>query len=753
MLKRSNVEPGKITKERQRLHTERVQFIIMVATLLFMILACVWNTVQLNDVLLHVARDYVGDVSYRLARDVMSNLERDLLNEELVADTMLDIGSGDNTDEERQNFLNHEKEIIGFNCLTLLHTDGTRSSEKFCVQNLLEQSGVQTAFAGKSNVSYIEEGRRLLYAVPVRENGQVTQVLLGVREQDNMQEQIRLRSFKGKGQSCIVNTSGKLLISPSNTTPFATLDELFAAEGSDGTLYRVKQDILRRHSGLIDFRDATGEKKILSYQMMKNSDWVLMVSVPANMVAAQANTYIVRMVIIVAAIILLSLLFFGTTVRFYHQNDRKLNRVAYVDLLTGGMNRAAFQEAYNRLAKNMQPKTYAMVLLNIKDFNLVNDNWGLAVGDEVLRYVYRVLERNIAADELLSRSELDHYFLCLHDAEPQRILERIHHMEQDINSFAKNSTVHYTLQFYQGVYIIDNPQLDCIIVKDRVRTACRSQRLKGQSGCSFYSASLTEQIQMEQEVNNLLDVAIANKELVVYLQPKVRLLDGRSIGAEALVRWQHPTRGLLSPAEFIPLLEKNANVCKLDLYVFETVYALLDKWHKQGKPLPTIAVNLSRQHFMEADFLQPFIEVADRYKLPPDLIEFEVTESIFADPKNIAFIQQGIQQMHDHGFLCSMDDFGSGYSSLGLLSAFDVDELKLDRSFFVDVNDERTQTIIANLVDLAHQLDMQTVAEGIETEEQMAYLRQLHCDVVQGYVYARPLPIAEFEQWQQEMAL
>ncbi len=194
-------------------------------------------------------------------------------------------------------------------------------------------------------------------------------------------------------------------------------------------------------------------------------------------------------------------------------------------------------------------------------------------------------------------------------------------------------------------------------------------------------------------------------------------------------------------------MEKNGKICQLDLFVFRKVCQLQERWKKEGRTLFPISVNLSRQHFKNANFLQTFSQEAGQYDIPTSMIEFELTESIFLDESQVPLVKYGIREMHSKGFLCSLDDFGSGFSSLGMLKAFDVDSIKLDRRFFDDMSSEKTQKIIACLIELANRLEVHTVAEGIETPNQLEYLRQAKCDMIQGYIFSRPLPISEFEQW------
>ena len=257
-------------------------------------------------------------------------------------------------------------------------------------------------------------------------------------------------------------------------------------------------------------------------------------------------------------------------------------------------------------------------------------------------------------------------------------------------------------------------------------------------------------MQYEELLSSLFESSLRQHEFQLYLQPKVTLKTNRCRHAEALVRWQHPRMGTIYPSSFIPVFEKNGNILELDRYMFEEVCRYLHACNAANKEQQMISINVSRRHFQNPAFLAEYAEIKERYGIADGQIELELTESIFFNEEQIALVKQAVHEMHQLGFRCSLDDFGSGFSSLGLLKSFDVDAIKLDRVFFEDIEQKKTQDILHCLIELAHRLHIQVVAEGIETKEQLAFLRTTTCDMVQGYYYARPLPAAAFTTWLQQ---
>ena len=284
----------------------------------------------------------------------------------------------------------------------------------------------------------------------------------------------------------------------------------------------------------------------------------------------------------------------------------------------------------------------------------------------------------------------------------------------EINSFAKNKASQLTI--LQGACLIENPNSEINIIQDYARLACRLNSKK--SKCTYYDKEILDTMKKEQELNDLFENSIKNKDFHMFLQPKIIISNNKIGGAEALVRWFHPERGTIYPSDFIPLFERNDNIIKLDLYIFEEVCIFLQDMIARGEKPFVISVNVSRVHFKDNDFLKAFARIKEQYRIPNNLIELELTESIFFDNQQIESIKDTIHQIHQYGFLCSLD-----------------------------ISSQKSKDIIANFIELADKLNISLVAEGIETLEQLEFLKSVHCNMVQGYIYSKPLPVDEFILW------
>ena len=288
---------------------------------------------------------------------------------------------------------------------------------------------------------------------------------------------------------------------------------------------------------------------------------------------------------------------------------------------------------------------------------------------------------------------------------------------------------------------------------DRANMAQKSIKEQIGSQMTFYTEEIRNQTIKETEMEALGKEALEKEEFVIFMQPKVNIQEGNIIaGAEALVRWNSSQRGMISPGEFIPLFEKTGLVVDLDRYMFEKACQWLRNYLDAGRPALNVAVNVSRLGLFQEDFVEYYSGIKQKYRIPDFLLELEFTESVMLDDSS-AF-KNVVEILKKNGFRCSLDDFGSGYSSLNVLKNLSIDILKLDILFFKEGTDlRREQVVIANTVAMAKELNIRTIAEGVEDTEQVEFLKSIGCDVVQGYVFSRPMPLMEFDKMLKELTV
>ncbi len=711
------------------------------------ILALIWNTNSLKDFMLDENDEYATGITSQISDIISSHLEDFQVSLRLIADSVKKLDD----DYDIQEFLKRKADFLEFDTMVLLSGDEIIYSNDNIIRNLQDLEGIKQSYKGKDYITKLDK-QDFLFSVPVYDgNQEVAGVLAGLRRKEDMQKLLKTDSFNGSSLSLIVNQNGEVMIPPKDLEPFLSLQTIVDDRSDSKTIQNLNQleeDIKNKKSGTFHFNDEDGNRIILSYHPISVNGWTLITMVPSAMIMNQTNQYIDRMVYIVTAICILFIVCLLLILSFFRKNREKLENIAFIDPLTEGYSNAAFQMKCEQLFQKAGDNAYTIVLLDVERFKLINRQYGTKAGDRTLCYIYKALTKHMKQNEVAARSDSDHFFLCLKETDTDRIQKRLDNIIKDINSYVRESEMYYSLVIRQGACVVTDVNEDVTILQDHARIALRmnSQR----NVCGFYNDKVMHQMQKEQHLSAIFETSLKNGDFHVYLQPKVNLNDQTCGSAEALIRWIHPELGNISPQEFIPLFEKNDKIIQLDKFVFKEVCRYLHDRIEKGESALLISVNLSRRHFQDLSFLKEYAQIKESYKIPDGLIELELTESIFFDDQQIEIVRKAVDQMHEYGFCCSLDDFGVGFSSLGLLKYFNVDVIKLDRKFFDDIQLKKSQKIIRSFIEMAQEIQVKVVAEGIETKEQLAFLYETECNMVQGFIFSRPLSLENFDEWIQK---
>ncbi|MCR5691228.1 MAG: GGDEF domain-containing phosphodiesterase [Eubacterium sp.] len=420
---------------------------------------------------------------------------------------------------------------------------------------------------------------------------------------------------------------------------------------------------------------------------------------------------------------------------------RLLHRAFKLDEVSGGNNKREFERVASELLA--EGGAHAAVCANIDRFKIINDVYGEDEGNRILRTVQSIINDELSKDEVSGRIMADNFGMVVRYISIPMLDFRLKKINDELAKLTNEKGESYGLTMYYGVYIFGQEDDNINIAMERAHFALASPLPSFMVPMGIYNKEESQMFNREKELEMKMRDALQRGEFVPYLQPKYELQGETVEGAEALVRWISP-EGMIYPGEFIPLFEKNGFVVQLDHYMFEEVCKMQEKWFKEGYDLVPVSVNLSRCHLEINDFFSEYRSILSRYELPPRCIEIELTESLFFD--NMEALNDLVSEIHEAGMTCSIDDFGSGYSSLNMLKDVKVDALKLDRVFFQGENNERGRHIVRSVLHLAQDLDLRTISEGVEEREQVSYLKEMNCDLIQGYVFAKPMPVDEFEK-------
>ncbi|UTH74665.1 bifunctional diguanylate cyclase/phosphodiesterase [Chromobacterium sp. IIBBL 290-4] len=426
--------------------------------------------------------------------------------------------------------------------------------------------------------------------------------------------------------------------------------------------------------------------------------------------------------------------------------QERINRLAYFDSLTGLVNQSGLMEKLDTLSQVCQKvgnHAFAVLLLELEDFKFINDVYGNRVGDLLLRELAARLQRLVNGNGMVARHGGVEFVLLLNDVADTAHAEAMAERMLEVVAAPYNID-EMTLHISASVGVSLCPQHGKS-GSELLRNADMAlYHAKQQVVHRYYAfeTGLVERMRERIELEKALRQAIDHSQLVLYYQPQVELNTGRVVGVEALARWPHPERGMISPASFIPVAEQSGLILPLGRWVLQEACRQLKSWQQQGLGDIRMSVNLSVAQFTDVDLTQFIADTLAKTGVAPEALELEITESftMLSPPQSI----QMLRQFRDMGIHCAIDDFGTGHSSLAYLTRFPVDTLKIDQSFIRNISsDERDNALCDTIAYLAHRMGLRVVAEGVETEQQLTFLASIHVDVVQGYLLSRPVPAAE----------
>ncbi len=665
---------------------------------------------------------------------------------------------------EITEYLKDTNEKMGFRRISYITSDGVAHPSKGEDFEVNITGELKAAFENGTELGeyeeksyYIENGENqpgLILYVPIYNGENVTAMLMANSSIEGIENEINLNFFDGKGYIHILTNEGNSVVLSKSAEYFFNFFNKIESSGkfSNITVNDLKQEFKAGNSGLVYFTNDDVDK-MAAYRPLKRNGWYILTVVPTEYATKEITNTVMKSIIISLLIIVMF-----TVILFYVlfsnvKKKREIEKSAYVDPITKGSTKAKFQVDVAELIANNPSKTYSLISIDIYKFSIINDSFGSKQGDEVLAYVYNCIKKHLEKNEEISRVSGDVFNILKKTTDVYKIKKFLDDVSEEINRFNENLINKYYLQYYAGVYYIEDTTLDFVNMEycsNEARKQAREKRTTDLYSYVIYEENQRVRQFRERYIDNHMEQALANGEFVMYLQPKIDLSSNKVGGAEALVRWNDPQFGLVPPGEFIPIFEENGFVRKVDLYIFEQAVKLVRSWLDRGIEPITISVNLSRVQFNNINFLEKYVQTLEKYDVPAKYFEIEVTESIVFN--NVDLLIDIINKIHKAGFSCSIDDFGSGYSSLNMLKDMRVDVIKLDRAFlkFSQNNEDRGHQIIANVIQLVKSLGARNVTEGVEKENEVEFLKSVGCDMIQGFFFSKPLPVDEFEVYFEE---
>lgn len=576
-----------------------------------------------------------------------------------------------------------------------------------------------------------------VFSVPLYYKNDIIGTIQKVYNPEVMHEICTLSLFSAEGYIYIINSEGYVILHTPHRGCYQKSDNYFRdLYGTGNTVASLKltSDIQQNRSGFVE--TTIGGQEIFSAytRIEKIHDWYLITSVPNKTVSPNATTVIK----LFYAILFFVVLIFSSSMTYFlwYKNKQKeqLETIAFVDSITSGNTYNKFLVAAGQaLQKNLDTE-YAIMQFDIDNFKYINNFYGFDYGDRILAQITKDVGKRLRSTETLARVYGDNFVVLLENADEKRLKRMLASIESpDI-----------TLCFTAGVYGVTDRNESINLMVDKANMAARSVKGLLTENLAYYTEKFDQQLTHNEQMKRAVMFAIEHNEFIPYFQPKVNVLDNRLTGAEALVRWITRDGKFVYPDEFIPLCEQTGLIVDIDMIVYEKCLKLLRGFMDEGVPCVPISVNFSRLHLLNEHFLDNVVRKRKAYNVPANLIEIELTESAMFG--NINKIKEFTHQMHTEGFLVAMDDFGSGYSSLNMLKDVPIDILKIDKAFLSETSDNSRRNIIfSTIADMAKQLNMKVVVEGVEHLENVELMKECGCFIAQGYYFAKPMGEKDFE--------
>lgn len=595
----------------------------------------------------------------------------------------------------------------------------------------------------------------IVYAAPIFEKdfSTIRAALFATFSISDYHNALAINVFESRGCSFVIKKCGNIISSSCSSLASEDLSNLFdhlrsVDENNNDNVHLLASNVLDNKEGYIQLfdkgKDCLLEKKYFYYAPLKVNNWVLVTSVPENllnskMISTLLSTFIFAIIVVMTTAIILIIL-----LNNQKRSKKILESIVYKSNVTGNLSYEKFKLEASKILENME-YNYALITIDIDKFKYINDMFGYAEGDSLIRFIDATLLKNCRHHELTAHVSADDIILLLRYDDIDSLCYRLESINKQIDEYQRPLNTYYKISLAMGVYQISENETDLDAMKDRAGIPMKLVKNKNDKIYAFYDESFRMKILFERDLENRMKNALDNGEFVVYYQPKYSAIDESLCGGEALVRWQQKDGSILSPISFIPLFEDNGFIVQLDKYVFNRLCSDIDEWQKQGFDVVPISCNISRKSVVIENLVDEYEAIIQQYDVDPSLVSLELTESAFIE--NDYLIREFVEKINSKNFKIVMDDFGIGFSSFGLLKDIDIHTLKLDRSFIQDIAENtKSRAIVETLIKLMKQWNVKVNAEGVETLEQLTCLRNLHCDEIQGYYYDKPLVKEEFEK-------
>ena len=711
-----------------------------------------YNYYQLQKNATQMSMNYVDNYTRLVAQNTNSKIYNNLEMFQTISDSLSHTKNFDDI-KALEEFMQRKAAICGFNFIEYVELESNRRAMGGTYPHNFRKSGYQGLLAtleeevSQRGYTILIKDENLYVAVAVMNRGDELGLLWGGYSKRVLLNSINAHVFDQNMATNIVTLDGEVSLASDDQASLHLAQQIQADPG------KVMQLFSGSDSGVYEYKDnETGKMMYFSFHDIGLNDWYLVNSVPIEVFNSVQGRFLVQLLVALCGIVLMFIGFILLQNNTVKRNNKAFKYLAFNDEVTKGINNNGLKATFFYLKDKHLIQQFTLAMIDVVSFKLYNEKYGVSFGDQLLVKIHDTIQTFLDSShfEYVSRVETDHFFVLLNDNNPHEVVKRLREITNALQFECVNLSKalgNEMFSFRIGASALLPEDNDLETIKARVIIASKSAKVSQYNQVIFFDENLQNQLKHNQLLIARLSQSLIDEDFKLYIQPKVNQLTNQVEGLEALIRWDCPGVGFLTPDKFVPLFEEIGRVTEIDRYVFNHVCEWLANRKQNNLPVYPISINLSRKHFEDVAFVTTFEQITKSYGIEPYLIEFEVTERIFMMEDCFVNMEVILDRMHEIGFKCSMDDFGVGYSSLSTLRRFPFDIIKLDRSFFFNINDDKNYQVIKCIVELCDALNMKIVAEGIESKQQLELLKQLGIYIIQGYYYARPMPLAFFDDW------
>ncbi len=687
-----------------------------------------------------LTRDALIELAVQQQSSFDSELGRQRNELESITQAMIHFYNG--SDEVLLEYTNSVKDNLNFENVMLVDNNGIgilSSGEKI---DISQQPYFTSALTGEVTTSVphnspFSSREVITVANPISYEGRIQAVIAAEYSIDYLNTLLQ-SSINDEGFAVVVDDNDEVLLST-----YAGDAQEFINIGTPQESYDTG-DTTKEATSYVTTLLIGNEMHMAVYRPLEYNNWTVVYIVPQAVVTEHADSINNNMLLIGIITVVVFCAFMLYIMYAEQKNVRTIKKIAYYDELTGLRNLAKFKLDVTQVLTKDTNGTYCVLKGDVDNFKAINEMFSFEMGDKVLKTIAEASNYITEPSFMMAHVYADQ-FLMFAKYEFFEDMEKTSTMYESMFRDLITGLKEHHVKFRLGRYKIEKGETDIDAIISKVNMAhsyCKTQ----QSGVyRDYDEKFKQYLLKTTEITNKMQTALLAQEFQVYLQPKVEVANGTTTGAEALVRWIERDGNMIFPNDFIPLFESNGFIVELDKYMLGRVCRYQKEWMDKGRVCVPISVNFSRLNLKNSNFATEIKELVNGYGVPANLIEIEVTETTVSE--NETEFRALFGELTEAGFAVSIDDFGSGYSSLGMLKNFDIRILKLDKSFFESSANNRGDIVVEGVVNMANSLSMYTVAEGIETQQQVELLKNVGCDSAQGYFYAKPMPAESFESF------